>query len=124
MTDVCIHIANLFYLASFVGRDILFLRLLTVCGLLFGIVFFTTCQKDPMYGPTFWHVVFLVINVFWIVRLIRQRGWRLKAPEVQKGRLRPAPIRFSPRSFSVARMRRRMKGRRAVPDVDVDPSLR
>lgn len=76
-TDACIHIANLFYLASFAGKDMLRLRVLTCCGLIFGIVFFTTCQDDPMYGPTFWHFVFLAINLYRIVCLLRERGWRL-----------------------------------------------
>ena len=41
-----------------------------------GIVFFTTCQKDPMYGPTFWHVVFLLINFYQIGEILYREGWR------------------------------------------------
>ena len=77
MTDYCIHIANLFYLASFAARDILWLRFLTCFGLVFGIVFFNTCHSDPMYGPMFWHFVFLGINAYRIVALMRDRGWSL-----------------------------------------------
>lgn len=73
MTDWCIHAANIFYLASFLGRDMLWLRVLTCCGLLLGIVFFAHCQPLPMYGPLFWHVAFLGINLWQIRSLVRQR---------------------------------------------------
>ena len=72
MVEFCIHAANLFYLASFVGRDMLWLRALTCCGLVFGLVFFT-CGSSPLYGPAVWHVVFLGINAVQIVRLVRER---------------------------------------------------
>lgn len=72
MTDICIHVANLFYLASFLNRDMLWLRVLTCSGLLFGIIFFTTCA-NPLYGPAAWHAVFLVINIYQIYRLIEER---------------------------------------------------
>ena len=68
LVELCIHLANAFYLVSFLGRDILWLRALTCCGLALGIVFFT-CQQTPMYGPTMWHVIFLFINGFMIWRL-------------------------------------------------------
>ena len=77
MTDYCIHIANLFYLASFAAKDMLWLRILTCAGLVFGIVFFNYCPKEPMYGPMFWHFVFLGINAYRIVALIRERGWSM-----------------------------------------------
>ncbi len=82
MVEVCIHLANLFYLASFLGRDMLWLRALTCCGLVLGIVFFT-CQTTPLYGPTVWHVLFLGINGFQIVRLGRG-GRALTLPAEQE----------------------------------------
>ena len=84
MFDPCIHIANLFYLASFVGKDMLRLRILTCCGLLFGIVFFTNCHETPMYSTTFWHCVFLAINLYRIFCLLQERNWKLRVE-------RPAP---------------------------------
>lgn len=72
MTEFCIHIANVFYLVSFLHRDILWLRVLTCIGLTFGIVFFTTCAT-PMYGPAGWHGVFLFINFYQIYRLVEER---------------------------------------------------
>ena len=72
MVELCLHIANVVYLASFLGRDMLHLRILTCVGLVLGIVFFS-CQATPLYGPTIWHLVFLGINSFQIVRLVLDR---------------------------------------------------
>lgn len=84
MTDWCIHIANLFYLASFVGRDMLWLRFLTCCGLIFGVIFFCA-QSIPMYGPAGWHVAFLVINIYQIHHLIGERR-RLRLTKEQEAK--------------------------------------
>lgn len=83
VTDWCIHAANLFYLASFVGRDMLWLRTLTCAGLLFGIAFFSRCQPLPMYGPIFWHVLFLGINL-WQIRSLLQRREQLRLSREQE----------------------------------------
>ena len=80
MADSCIHIANLFYLASFLVRDILWLRTMTCGGLIFGILFFT-CQTTPLYGPTFWHITFLGINLYQILRLQAERRQLQLSPE-------------------------------------------
>lgn len=72
-SDWCIHVANLFYLASFVGRDMLWLRTLTCAGLVLGLIFFSSCTPQPMYGPAIWHAVFLVINLYQIRHLVKQR---------------------------------------------------
>ncbi len=81
VVDLCIHAANLFYLASFLGRDMLWLRASRVAGLVLGVVFFS-CQKTPMYGPTAWHLVFLAINGLQILRLVSERR-QLRLPEEQ-----------------------------------------
>src|SRR4051795_3638753 len=72
LVELCIHLANVLYLVSFLARDMLWLRTLTCLGLVLGIVFFT-CQPVPFYGPTIWHAVFLVINGYQIRRLVLQR---------------------------------------------------
>jgi hypothetical protein len=72
MVESCLHAANLLYLASFLARDILWLRVLTCCGLGLGAAYFS-CQAAPMYGPAAWHVAFLLINIVQIVRLVRER---------------------------------------------------
>lgn len=79
MAEICIHVANVLYLVSFLARDILWLRILTCGGLVLGIVFFT-CQPAPFYGPTAWHLLFLLINGVHIRRLVIERR-RLKLSE-------------------------------------------
>ena len=72
MVETCLHVANLLYLGSFLTRDMLWLRVLTCCGLGLGAAYFT-CQAAPMYGPAAWHVAFLLINIYQIGRLLRER---------------------------------------------------
>lgn len=71
--DHCIHIANLFYLGSYLCRDILWLRVLTCAGLVFGIVFFC-CQAEAMFAPASWMLLFLVVNCAQIIRTVRDRN--------------------------------------------------
>ncbi|MCO6047991.1 popeye domain-containing protein [Aeoliella sp. ICT_H6.2] len=90
MSDWCIHAANLFYLASFVGRDMLWLRTLTCFGLAFGLIFFSACTPNPMYGPAFWHAAFLLINIYQIYHLVGQRrrlGLNPKQQVIQRAML-------------------------------------
>jgi hypothetical protein len=79
LVEICIHVANVLYLASFLCWDMLYLRVLTCLGLALGIIFFT-CQPAPMYGPTAWHVLFLAINGFQIWRLVVMRR-QLRLPD-------------------------------------------
>ena len=72
MHQLCLHLSNVLYLGSFVSRDMLWLRVLTCVGLLLGVLFFTNCEQ-PMYGPTVWHGVFLLINVYQIRMLLIER---------------------------------------------------
>ena len=82
MVDSCIHLANVVYLLSYLVRDMLHLRVLTCVGLVLGILFFT-CQPRPLYGPTAWQVVFVVINGVQIRRLVLERR-RLMLDEEQE----------------------------------------
>ncbi len=72
MVQFCIHVANALYLASYLTRDMLWLRVLTCAGLGLGVVFFS-CQPAPLYGPAAWHVLFLAINALQIWRLVLER---------------------------------------------------
>ncbi|MFL5330786.1 MAG: hypothetical protein ACJ8C4_17945 [Gemmataceae bacterium] len=80
MIEYCLHAANLFYLVSFLARDILWLRTVTCAGLILGTVFFS-CRPAPLYGPAIWHIVFLAINFYEIARLVRERRRMILTPE-------------------------------------------
>lgn len=83
LIESCIHAANVLYLFSYLGRDMLWLRILTCCGLGLGLVFFS-CQPTPLYGPTVWHVVFLVINMVQIRSLLIQRRQQMLSEEQER----------------------------------------
>jgi hypothetical protein len=85
LIELCCHAANVLYLLSYLVRDMLWLRLLTCVGLTLGVIFFA-CQPTPYYGPSTWHVCFLLINAYQIWRLVRERRQQmLSAKQVKVG---------------------------------------
>jgi len=70
--EYLVHIANVLYLFSYSMRDILWLRILTVAAACFMIPYFYY-QRDPLYAPIFWNLVFMALNVYWIARLLFER---------------------------------------------------
>jgi CRP-like cAMP-binding protein len=72
MTQLLIHAANLAFLVSFLVRDILALRLLSVTG--GGLLLASFLATSPVSWPSVgWNVVFSLINGMQIVRLVRER---------------------------------------------------
>ena len=71
-TMVLVTVANVLYLASYAVHDILWLRLLTVAGALLLMPYYAL-QPSPLRASIEWSVVFVVINAYWIVRLILER---------------------------------------------------
>jgi hypothetical protein len=67
-----IHIANVLYLFSYLVRDILWLRLLTVVAGLALMPYFLL-QSPPLLAPVAWNVLFTAINVVQIARLLYER---------------------------------------------------
>jgi hypothetical protein len=69
---VWITVANLLYLASYSVHDILWLRILTVvaAGLLIP---YYLMQPVPLMAAIWWNVVFIIINIYWIIRLMIER---------------------------------------------------
>src|SRR4029077_11212336 len=67
-----ITIANLLYLASYSVHDILWLRILTVAAASLLIPYYAL-QPVPLIAAISWNVLFIAINVYWIVRLIIER---------------------------------------------------
>ena len=70
--EYLIHIANILYLFSYIMRDILWLRVLTVAAACFLIPYFYF-RPDPLIPAIFWNLVFTSLNVFWICRLLLER---------------------------------------------------
>lgn len=70
--EALIHTANVIYLFSYVMRDILWLRILTVIAATCLILYFYFLP-EPILTPVYWNSVFIALNVFWITRLLIER---------------------------------------------------
>ena len=70
--ELLIHAANLLYLAAFMVRDILWLRILTVVAAACLIPYFYF-RPEPLLTPIYWNLAFTTLNVFWIIRLLLER---------------------------------------------------
>lgn len=67
-----VHAANVAILTSFLLRDILWLRALSIAAGLLFIPYFLL-QPTPMLEPVVWNGLFIGINLVQIVRLFRER---------------------------------------------------
>jgi hypothetical protein len=63
-----IHVANVLYLLSYLVKDILWLRLLTVLGGLVLLAYFVL-QPNPAWTAAAWNTLFFFINI-WQIRLL------------------------------------------------------
>ncbi|MEM8661948.1 MAG: hypothetical protein AAGF35_13775, partial [Pseudomonadota bacterium] len=70
--DILLAIANISYLASYSMRDILWLRVLTIIGISVLMPYYYL-QPSTLWGPIGWNLLFLSINLYWIVRLFLER---------------------------------------------------
>lgn len=64
--------ANAIYLASYAVRDILWLRVLTVVAAA-SLIPYYEMQVVPLHAAIGWNIVFIVVNCYWIIRLIIER---------------------------------------------------
>lgn len=70
--DNLIYVANGLYLASYLVRDILHLRLLTITAVICLALYFAS-RPQPLMEVVYWNVLFLALNVAQIVRLLWTR---------------------------------------------------
>ena len=68
-----IHVANVLYLASYLVRDIFWLRILTVVAMCCLLPYFFTCGDEPLWAPIIWQGLFLAVNLFQIGLLVHER---------------------------------------------------
>lgn len=69
---IFIHVANILYLLSYLVKDILWLRALTIVGGL-TIVAYYLLMPHPVWAAIAWNAVFLLINAWQIRLLILER---------------------------------------------------
>ena len=72
LTDM-IHVANVLYLASYSVRDILWLRILTVVAALCLLPYYFGCGAEPLWEAIAWNGLFIGVNLFQILLLVRER---------------------------------------------------
>ncbi len=70
MIDVLLHVANVLYLVSYLVRDILWLRFVTIIAIVTLMPYYFA---NGLMLPVIWSVVFLLINVYQIYILLLQR---------------------------------------------------
>ena len=68
-----IHIANLIILSSFLVSDVIWLRLLSVVGGFAWIGYFTFSIPSIGWAGIGWNVIFISINLYYIIQLILER---------------------------------------------------
>lgn len=72
VTDM-IHVANVLYLLSYMVRDILWLRMLSVLAGLCLMPYYCHCGNEPLWAPISWNALFAAVNVFQIILLVGER---------------------------------------------------
>ncbi len=70
--EFTIHIANVLYMLSYLMRDILWLRILTVLAASCLIPYFYF-RSDPLFAAIYWNLLFTLLNVYWIYHLLLER---------------------------------------------------
>ena len=70
--EALICIANVLYLLSYFVRDMIWLRVLTILGAMLLLPYFCL-RAEPLMMPVYWNAFFIVLNAWWVVRLIRER---------------------------------------------------
>ena len=97
--DTLIHAANVLYLVSYFTRDILWLRVFTViaASCLAGYFYFGFISLLP---AVYWNLVFIVLNLYWIVRLIFER-WRVRLNEAEERLHKPVFRTVTPRAMTL-----------------------
>ena len=70
---ILVHIAAMFYVAGFLVRDQLVLRMLVLTGTLLYLIYYYVALDDPLWDAIFWSVVMGMANLFVIIQLIFER---------------------------------------------------
>ncbi len=68
-----VHLANALYLCSYLVRDILWLRVLTIAAGLSLVPFYCHCSDHILWAPIAWNVLFMTVNLVQIIILLRER---------------------------------------------------
>ncbi len=70
--ETLIYAANILYLLSYLVRDILYLRLLTVVAACCLVTYFYS-QAEPLMTVVYWNLFFVTLNVLQLTRILWER---------------------------------------------------
>jgi hypothetical protein len=70
--EALVYTANFLYLASYLVKDILHLRLLTIVAACCLVTYFYN-QAEPLMTVVYWNLFFVALNVLQLARIIRER---------------------------------------------------
>jgi hypothetical protein len=71
--EAFVYTANFLYLFSYLVRDILHLRLLTIVAACCLVTYFYN-QAEPMMTVVYWNVFFIGLNIFQLTRIFLERS--------------------------------------------------
>jgi len=70
--DFFAHIAMLLFIISFIVTDMYYLRLIALFAIIFEIIYLYMAPDNPLWVFIVWDLIFLSVNIFQIIRLIKQ----------------------------------------------------
>ena len=72
MNTLLLNSANVLYIFCFGVRDVLWLRILAIAAMVLLLPFYAN-QPEPMISCMVWQAVFIAINLYWVIVIIRER---------------------------------------------------
>jgi hypothetical protein len=81
--EALVYAANILYLLSYLVRDILHLRMLTIVAAC-CLVTYLYNQAEPLMTVVCWNVFFVGLNALQLVRILRERFGGGDLPEFAK----------------------------------------
>jgi hypothetical protein len=97
LAQILVHFGYLLQLFALLARDVLWLRGILVAAQ--SVLAFYAYLRGPEYLPyVFWNALFVVINLYWVVRLLRERA-AVKLPEELRGLYEQHFAALSPPEF-------------------------
>lgn len=72
LNTILLNSANVLYIFCFGVRDVLWLRMLAIAAMVLLLPFYAN-QPEPMISCMIWQAVFIAINMYWVVVIVRER---------------------------------------------------
>ncbi len=80
---ILLNTANILYIFCYGVRDVLWLRILAVAAMILLLPYYAR-QPEPMTDCMIWQFFFIAINVYWIIRIFRERRPPAMSPDQQR----------------------------------------